>query len=163
MKFETIVVTAEPLIHFHHLQLLELFPRMYRTILTVPSVVAEVERLRAEGVYVPKISSLPFIEVCPPRDILTEEQSSGLTDRDKGIASLALSLASPLVMIEPRDSRRSIDHLKIPVTGTIGVLLKAKKDGKIKTLKPLLPLLQEAGLKLSPKAIFTALALAGEC
>ncbi len=58
--------------------------------------------------------------------------------------------------------RRISKQFNLTLTGTIGVLLKAKEKGLVKSIKELLSELQEKGTWLNPKLISKALELANE-
>jgi predicted nucleic acid-binding protein len=88
-----------------------------------------------------------------------------LFDLDDGEAEtlvLAQEQNADLVIIDEKCGRRYAGQLGLPVTGTIGILLKAKKQGLIVGIAPLL---QELGNKQSwigADIVKKALELAGE-
>ncbi|MCK5522590.1 MAG: DUF3368 domain-containing protein [Thiomargarita sp.] len=65
-------------------------------------------------------------------------------------------------IVDDRAARNCASALNIPVRGTLGVLLLAKKNGKIAKIKPLLTQLQNVGLRINMKLIDEALKLAEE-
>jgi predicted nucleic acid-binding protein len=67
-----------------------------------------------------------------------------------------------VAIVDDRAARNCAYALKIPVRGTLGVLLLAKKNGKIAQIKPLLTQLQNVGLHINTKLIDEALKLAEE-
>ena len=52
--------------------------------------------------------------------------------------------------------------LHIPVRGTLGVILLAKREGLIAQARPLFDLLIKAGLRITPQVLHAALHLVGE-
>jgi predicted nucleic acid-binding protein len=67
-----------------------------------------------------------------------------------------------IAIVDDRAARNCACTLKIKVRGTLGVLLLAKKMGKIAQLKPLLIKLQHVGLRINSRLIDEALKLSGE-
>lgn len=65
-------------------------------------------------------------------------------------------------IIDDRAARRCALDLGLPVRGTIGVLLTAKKEGLIPALSPVLHSVKDSGLRMSDALLDKALLLAGE-
>lgn len=71
---------------------------------------------------------------------------------DPGEASavaLAMEKTSALLIIDERKGRKVARNLGIQTLGTLGVLLKAKQDGVIPLVKPLLDHLNHVGFRIS--------------
>lgn len=88
-----------------------------------------------------------------------------LSDLDRGeaeVIALAQELAADVVILDERLARRHAERLGLPLTGTLGVLLKAKTRGLIEEVGPLVQQLRSAGIRLSDGLIRKALELAGE-
>lgn len=66
------------------------------------------------------------------------------------------------VIIDDLAGRRCAEALGIPVRGTLGIVLTAKKRGLIPSARPILEQLRLSGMYLSEKVINQALALVGE-
>jgi len=77
--------------------------------------------------------------------------------------ALALELPGALLLVDDAQGRRAAATLGIVYTGTLGVLLRAKVEGKIPALKALLDLLaSRTTFWLSPTVQAAALKQAGE-
>ncbi len=50
--------------------------------------------------------------------------------------ALALELSAGLVLLDERDGRNAAERCKLNVTGVLGVLLRAKRDGQIERVRP---------------------------
>ena len=61
-----------------------------------------------------------------------------------------------------RKARSVASRLGVPVTGTVGLLLKAKQTGLIAAIKPLLAALDAHQFHISRELVAEALRLAGE-
>ncbi|RZK21854.1 MAG: DUF3368 domain-containing protein [Hymenobacter sp.] len=84
---------------------------------------------------------------------------------DPGEAStIALALEHPecLLIIDERRGRSVAQQLRLSVTGTLGVLLEAKKSGYIPAIKPLLEAIGATNFRLSVMLVQTVLGQAGE-
>jgi len=85
---------------------------------------------------------------------LDEEESEAIV--------LALEVNSELLLIDDYDGREIARALGLKVTGTIGVLLKAKFQGKITNLKEELEKLKKTGFWLSDELYKRILEEVGE-
>lgn len=116
--------------------------------------VGEVQKARAEGWLVvqsphdlAKVSVLPF----------------NLQPGEIEALALALELPGSLLLVDDAQGRKAAAALGIIYTGTLGVLLRAKAEGKISALRPVLALLAvRTTFWLSPAVEFAALKQAGE-
>jgi hypothetical protein len=76
---------------------------------------------------------------------------------------IALSLEEKSVaVLDDYVARKTARELGLKVKGTLGILIDAKKEGKIKELKPLLDELIKKDFRISKKLYEKALELAGE-
>jgi predicted nucleic acid-binding protein len=66
------------------------------------------------------------------------------------------------VIIDDRAARNCAKALKIPVRGTLGIILLAKREQMIPTAKPIVDELIKVGLRIDQGTIQTVLKLAGE-
>lgn len=79
--------------------------------------------------------------------------------------SQALSLATKLqcgILIDERLGRSIAERHSIPVVGVMGVLLRAKAEGRIDLVKPLIEKLLQHNYRLSVRVINIVLKRAGE-
>jgi predicted nucleic acid-binding protein len=65
-------------------------------------------------------------------------------------------------VLDDRAARNCVVALNIPIRGTLGVLLLAKREGILERVRPAFEALIEAGLHITPDILQTALRLAGE-
>lgn len=63
--------------------------------------------------------------------------------------ALSLQISADLILLDDFDAREKARLYGIPITGTIGILLRAKKDNKITSLKETLSDLKRTGFWLS--------------
>ena len=84
---------------------------------------------------------------------------------DKGESSaIALALETPgsTLILDDYRARKIAEQLGVNYTGTIGVIIKAKLNGAIASIKPLLAKIRETDFRLSPEIERQALLAAGE-
>jgi predicted nucleic acid-binding protein len=65
-------------------------------------------------------------------------------------------------VIDDRAGRKAADQLGIAATGVVGVLLKAKQDGQLPMVGPVLEIIRSQGYWLSDAVLETAMRLADE-
>ena len=94
-----------------------------------------------------------------PESIATHEE---IDLGEAAVFALAEEREARLVILDDRDARRYAERIGVPYTGTVGLLLEAKERGFIDAVTPLLDVLLENGVRLSPSLISDALQQAGE-
>lgn len=80
----------------------------------------------------------------PRRDDLVRELQHELDVGEAATIALAIERAADLALIDERDGRRVARRHEIPVTGAIGILLKAAHDGEV-SIRPALDDLRSVG------------------
>jgi predicted nucleic acid-binding protein len=84
---------------------------------------------------------------------------------DKGEASaiaLALETEDNIVILDDWKARKLAERLGLSVTGTLGVIIKAKKTGLIPSIKPFLNRIRETNFRISEELVQIALNEANE-
>jgi predicted nucleic acid-binding protein len=76
--------------------------------------------------------------------------------------ALALQVAGGQIILDDLPARHLAGTLGLPVIGTAGVLLAAKRSGLIPTVRPLLDALRTRGFRLRPDVYDEVLRSAGE-
>ena len=162
-----VVTNTTPIIALSLISKLDLLGKLYRTVLVPPAVSQEIKK----GGHTVSISTLSDTAYLKVTELSNPQSADLLSDLDRGEAeaiALALEMSrkhSPenqLLIIDERLGRRHARRLGLTITGTLGVLLKAKKEGYIEVLTPLIDKLTQGGIHLSEELIAEVLALAGE-
>jgi len=84
---------------------------------------------------------------------------------DKGESSaIALALETPdsTIILDDFKARKIAEHLGLKITGTIGVIVKAKLNGIIPSIKPILSKIRTTDFRLTAELEILALKEAGE-
>jgi predicted nucleic acid-binding protein len=125
-------------------------------------VATEVEKGRAGGVDLPDLRTLGWVEIriASGVDRLPKVPDLGAGEREV----LAMGVANPgaLLIIDERLGRFCAEALKLPYTGTLGILLRAKAEGRIARIGPMLDRLDSLGFRLASKTRLAVLKHAGE-
>ena len=105
---------------------------------------------------------IDWIEIWEIRNPDSKEYFLDLDEGEAEVIILAKEQDADLVIMDEIMGRRIAKQFNLTVTGTIGVLLKAKERGFVNVIKELLTELQEKGTWLNTKLISKALELANE-
>ncbi len=135
--------------------------KIYGKIIVPFAVYNEIEN----GIHKPYYQDLKLIDWIEILEINNPNSKDYFIDLDEGEAEvliLSKEQNADLVIMDEIMGRRYAKQLGFNLTGTIGILLKAKEDGFIKSIKESLTELVEKGSWLNPKLISKALKLAEE-
>jgi predicted nucleic acid-binding protein len=114
------------------------------------------------GVDLPDFESLDWIRIRQPvgRLLLPIITDLGAGEREV----LALGTETPESLVIPDDAlaRRYARLLNLELTGTLGVVPKAKETGLLPAVAPVLDRLQELGFRMDAETREAVLGLAGE-
>jgi predicted nucleic acid-binding protein len=81
---------------------------------------------------------------------------------EKEVIALGLEVADPLLLLDDSLARRHADLLGLRFTGTLGVLVKARKDGRLSSIRPILDRLDSLRFRVDPATRAAVLKLVGE-
>lgn len=126
------------------------------------AVVIEIDQARRAGYRVPTFEAHPWIQV---RKVTVPSYIEMVVDLGRGEAealALASELDDPLVIIDDRLARQLAQLQRFRITGTAGVLLRAKQKGLIPAVAPYLENLKEAGFFIGADVEQRILTLAEE-
>lgn len=158
---EIVIADAGPLIGLAVIGHLQLLPAMFVKVVVPPAVWAETTSdLTAPGAI--EIGRATFVAVESP----TIERLKSVQDRLEGgeaeAIALALDLPGAIVLLDDLAARKVAHELHLRYTGTVGILLAARRAGRVPALRPLLEGLARHGLYLSAALVDRALADVGE-
>jgi predicted nucleic acid-binding protein len=132
-----------------HLDLLRL---LYQAVLIPPAVAAE------WGMAIPPWLKVQSIGNQPLAQALRLQLGPGEAEA----ITLAVETGASRLILDDRRARRVANNLHVPITGTVGVVLRAKQRGFIPLVRPVLDAMRLAGFRLSDLLYQQALQLAGE-
>jgi len=126
------------------------------------SVVQEVHCGLARGVALPDLDSLPWVRICGARNAAVLPLAVSLGAGEREVLALAVESVDPLVILDDALARRFAVRLQLRLTGTLGLLLKAKKTGRIESVRPYLDRLEELRFRVDRATRRSVLTLADE-
>jgi uncharacterized protein len=156
-----LICNAGPLISLARISQLEILPALFDEILVPPAVHRETtgDESLPGATALARADWLRTAEVSDRAAV--ERLSSSLHTGEAEVLVLAQEL-STTVAIDDRRGRRLAAELGIPLTGTIGILLTAKRRGLLPLVKPLVDQLIANGIRLSSRLYKEACRLAEE-
>ena len=156
-----VIADAGPLIAFARLHQLDLLPQIFDRVFVTDIVFAECAG-RAdfpESPLIRKAVDKKQLVLCTAPDFSAYAQKI-----DAGEAS-AIAVAIEYgcgVLMDDKTGRKMATNAGVPVIGTVGVLVLAKRNGLVPLVKPQLEKLAASGYFLSEEIIAAALAASGE-
>ena len=161
MPTRTTVSNTSPLFYLHRLGQLELLPRLYGSVLVPEEVARELERGRHEGHDAPNLAVLDWASVHPV-SLPASLESCNLDPGELAAIALALTIPGCRLLLDDREARREALARQFLVTGTLGALDQAKREGLLTEVKPWVDRLRQLGFRISPALYATVLEQVGE-
>lgn len=163
VKAELVVVNTGPLLALGACGQVELLRALHQHVVVPPEVVSELRRVDSPG-RAPAVAGLEasWLELVELRERPAGFLEAYLDDGEAAVIALAQQLGARWVVIDERRGRLAARALRLSVTGSIGILLRAKRHGLIEAVKPCLDSMHSAGVWLHEELIRLALNEAGE-
>lgn len=158
-----VVVNTTPFIALCHVNRLEILKELYGQVIIPDAVYREIS-VKSDSVCKKMVDeALDWIHIESIRDQLAKAMyKTQLHGGEVEVMILSKELAADVVIIDDANAKKHAKYLGLPVTGTLGVLIKAKQNGFIKELKPILLQLKEKGIYISQNLVELCLKQAGE-
>lgn len=156
-----VVSDTTPIISLLKLNRLDLLKQLYEQIYIPNAVYKEIEAGKTKPYY-KDLAKISWINILKIND---KNSLKYFLDLDLGEAEaivLATELNADLIIIDEKLGRFHAKHASLKLTGTIGILLKAKANGLITELKPLLNQLIKNNVWISKNLKNLILQKAGE-
>jgi len=156
------ISNTSPLLYLHLVKQLDLLAQLYGEVLVPPAVEAELQAGAQKGVAVPKIATLPWLNITP---LASDTSIPLVTDLGRGGAEvIVLGLENPgsRLILDDTLARRIARLHNLQFTGTVGVIVRAKQAGLLTAVSPVISALREAGLWLSDELVAEVLHQARE-
>lgn len=157
-----VVVNATPIITLSLVGQLDLLGQLFKQVLIPPAVKKEV----LAGKNRPGASDLRAAEWLLEKPVKDSQKARLLlSDLDRGeaeVLALALERNARLVILDERLGRWHARRLELPLTGTLGILLRGKEAKLLESVGPLIRDIRRQGIWLGDDLVRRALTLAGE-
>lgn len=149
---KTIISDTSCFIILSNIGELDLLQKVYGHIITTQEIANEFGEILPDWVFIHSVND-------KYRQQLLEMQI------DKGESSaiaLALEIPDCTIILDDFKARKIVAQLGLNFTGTIGIIIKAKLNGVIPSIKPLLLKIRETDFRLTSELELVALREAGE-
>jgi len=158
---EAVISNTSPLQYLYQVGQLPLLAHLYQQVTIPPAVVQELAAGAARGVALPVLPEVAWLQVQAPSATQVWRVASTLGAGEREALALALETPTAL-LLDDGHARRFGRLLGLRMTGTVGVLARATREGLVPRLAPLLDRLDRLGFRLSAQARAMALTLVGE-
>jgi len=157
-----VIVNTSPLFYLHRLGYLHLLQKLYNGIVIPSAVANELEEGKRLGEDVPQIEDYKWINIRHVAVPLFIKIVPDLGQGEAEVLALGCENKNSLLIIDDGLARKIAKLYTFRITGTAGVLLKAKQEKHISEIKPVLKKLKDVGFYLSDNLISDILKVAGE-
>jgi len=155
---KTIIVNSTPIIALLGIGHLDILRVLYNEVIIPEAVYSEVTAKDERA-----LDNYPWIKTAAINNIAAKNSFiSSLHDGEVEVMILAKEINSDLVIIDDNLARRHAKHQGLTITGTLGVILRAKHNGIIGSVKPLIDDLLNIDFFISEDVINEVLKIAGE-
>ena len=162
MPENPVISNTSPLVGLWTLGLLHLLRDLYTEVL-IPEEVQDEFLATERPVRRDALKNAPWIRTVRLTPPLDDTIYPNVIHRgEAAVFDLARERGARLVILDDLEARRYAKRIGLPTKGTVGVLLEAKRSGLIATIKPLLDVLLENGVRLGASLVNEALQEAGE-
>ena len=146
-----VIVNSTPLIALSKINQLDLLKGLYGEV-TIPEAVFHEVTAKNDSVKTKLLESRAWVHSQQVTDTSDKRMyKAKLHDGEVEVMILAQEVKADLVIIDDNAARKTALYLGLPLTGTIGVLLRAKEKGLIPKVMPLVENLEQNGLYVSPQ------------
>jgi predicted nucleic acid-binding protein len=149
---KTIISDTSCLIVLSNIGELELLKKVYDQIITTSDIENEFGEELPDWIVVENV-----------KDLSTQKVLELQIDKGESSAiSLALELPDSTLILDDYKARKIAQQLGLKITGTIGVIVKAKLNGIIPSIKPYIDKIKETNFRVSDEIEIEALKQADE-
>ena len=157
-----VICNTSPLQYLYQVELLHLLPALAGNIVVPVAVATELSTGRAAGVSLPDPTTLGWITIRRPANTAAFPLITDLGPGEAEVLLPALESRDAIVVLDDALARRAATMLGLRVTGTLGLLLDAKRAGLIPAVGPVLDQLQALHFRVAPRTRAAVLTLARE-
>jgi len=155
-------VNASPLILLSRAGELSLLQALDRRLVVPNAVMHEVRAKGDDDITARSLRETSWIEVVADAPVPESIAAWDLGSGESAVLAWALANAGTLAILDDREARRCAASVQVETLGTVGVVLKAKRIGRIDAASPVLQKLVAAGMYLAPSTLAEVLRRVGE-
>ena len=157
-----VICNTSPLQYLHQLGSLHILKVLAGRVIVPSAVANELEVGHRLGVSLPNLDILDWITIRRPTGAAVLSLVTDLGPGETEVLALALESHDPIVILDDALARQVASVLKLRLTGTLGLLVDAKRKGLVPSVAPLLNELQALGFRTAVHTRAAVLKLAGE-
>lgn len=129
----------------------------------VPEAVDREVRSGADAAFLARLAeAAAWLRLVPDMTLPASVVRWNLGDGESQVLAYGVARPECELVLDDRAGRRCAKSLGLPVTGTLGIVLRSRRAGHIPAARPVLDALLAIGFYLSPEAQDLALAEVGE-
>lgn len=162
MPDRLVITNTSPLLYLHQIGRIDLLHTLYRSVIAPPEVARELRVGMERGIDVPDLSVLPWVEIRPVTDARLLPMLIDLGPGEAEVIALGIENPNSLLILDDKLARRIAATGKLSYTGTLGVLMKAKEEGHLPKLAPVLNDLRNTSIRIHEDVYRIALVEAKE-
>lgn len=156
------ICNTSPFQYLHQLGALELLRDLTGGVTIPPSVQTELDEGRRAGHELPDLTKLDWVRRRRPQSTPVLPLAADLGPGESAVLALALESPDACVILDDGLARQAAALLRLPFTGTLGLLIDGKRKGLIPAVAPLLDRLDALRFRVSASTRNAVLQLAGE-
>lgn len=142
MPERRVISNTSPLLYLHQVGHIDLLHKLYQRVVIPPAVREELRVGAERGVSTPDVDQISWLEVQRPSDTTLLPMVTDLGAGEAEAIALAVVSREDLLILDDALGRRIAHLLALTYTGTLGVLVRAKKEGHLAAVRPVLETLQ---------------------
>lgn len=156
------VVNASPLIHLARADLFDLLRLAGDDVIVTDAVSTEILARGTDDATARAITGTGWITRVQNPPVPPNVQNWDLGPGEASVVAWALGHRGSRAVIDDLEGRRCAEALGIPLRGTLGLVLRARRTGVISRARPVLDRLRATGMFLADRVLDAALAEVGE-
>ena len=149
---DVVISDASCLIILAKIDKMEVLKGLYQNIVTTPEVANEFGKPLPYWIQLQKSNDENYQKVL----------EVAIDPGEASAIALSLNYEDVLLLLDDLKARKMAKKLNLPFTGTLGVLVKAKKSGLIPQLKPIIEKIRETDFRISDHIVDEVLREVGE-
>ena len=158
-----IVADTTPISELTKVGYLDLLPTMFGEVIIPEAVFNELKVGRhPAAVIVSELSWLKVLTLNNSQQVKELQEKFNLDLGESEAIVLAEEIGAQQLLIDEKAARRVATEKKLPLIGTMGILLLAKRRGFVSSVKDILDEMQKQGTRISNRLYLQVLTLADE-
>jgi len=156
------VVNASPLILLGKIGRVALLSELADELIVPDVVVREIGAKPAGKRLLAEVAALPGIRIETEVTVPSELAAWSLGRGESQVLALAGAAPSSRAVLDDLEARRCAQSIGLPLIGTLGIVLRAKRKGLVEAARPIIEHLRRVGLYASDQLVERALSHLGE-